>query len=162
MVIAAERAETIATTIQRICLHEGQPCDVKRAASNAPVSAKGSAKTECSNLIISSTVRMRLAVIRREPDLPQRHREHREELNLSQPYRSAMFGFHDDSCLQPRCFWCLRDNPFSRFGFPGGRVAGPAIHFFLGQTDLREDATDVLGDEVVDGFRLMVEGRNRR
>jgi len=40
-------------------------------------------------------------------------------------------------------------------------VTGPAIHFFLGQADLREDAADVLGDEIVDGFRLMIEGRNR-
>src|SRR4029077_6095780 len=63
MVIAAERAETIATMIHKICRHVGQLCDVKRAASNAPVSAKGSAKTECSNLIISSTVRMRPAIV---------------------------------------------------------------------------------------------------
>src|SRR5579859_4322367 len=63
MVIAAERAETIATTIQRICGSVGQPCDVKRAARSAPVSAKGSAKIECSNLIISRIVRMRPAMI---------------------------------------------------------------------------------------------------
>src|SRR5256885_1900050 len=62
MVMAAERAETMATTIQRIWRKEGQPCDVKRAASSAPVSAKGRAKMECSNLIISRTVRMRPAM----------------------------------------------------------------------------------------------------
>src|SRR5256885_12939355 len=62
MVMAAERAETMATTIQRIWRHEGQPCEVNRAASSAPVSAKGSAKMECSNLIISRTVPMRPAM----------------------------------------------------------------------------------------------------
>src|SRR5256885_6763822 len=61
-VMAAERAETMATTIQRTWRREGQPCDVKRAASSAPVSANGSAKMECSNLIISRTVRMRPAM----------------------------------------------------------------------------------------------------
>src|SRR6266404_3937782 len=38
----------------------GQPWRANLAASNAPVSAKGSANTECSNLIISSTVRRRV------------------------------------------------------------------------------------------------------
>src|SRR5450631_1856439 len=66
--MAAERAPTMATTIQTICRSDGQPgwppCTLaKRAASSAPVSANGSAKTECSNLIISSTVRMRFVVI---------------------------------------------------------------------------------------------------
>src|SRR5271165_5267317 len=77
MVIAADRAPTMAMTIHRICRHDGQSAfageaatadkpapvagiDAYRAASNAPVSAKGSAKTECSNLIISRMVRMRL------------------------------------------------------------------------------------------------------
>src|SRR5689334_3098902 len=62
MVIAAERAETIAAIIHRIWRNVGQPCEVKRAARSAPVSAKGSANTECSNLIISRTVRMRPAM----------------------------------------------------------------------------------------------------
>src|SRR5215472_2793896 len=61
-VMAAERAATIATTIHKTCRSVGQPCAVARAASSAPVSAKGSANTECSNLIISSTVRMRPAI----------------------------------------------------------------------------------------------------
>src|ERR1700739_3170183 len=60
--IAAARTASIATTIQMICRTEGQPRVVARAASNAPVSANGSANTECSNLIISSTVRMRPAM----------------------------------------------------------------------------------------------------
>src|SRR5580704_19759760 len=63
-VIAAERAATMATTIQTYWRSVGQPFGgwcVARAASSAPVSANGSAKTECSNLIISSTVRMRPA-----------------------------------------------------------------------------------------------------
>src|SRR5882757_7955386 len=62
-VIAAERAATIATTIHKTCRSVGQPCNVARAASSAPVSANGSANTECSNLIISSTVRIRFVVI---------------------------------------------------------------------------------------------------
>src|ERR1700674_2419806 len=60
MIMAAERAATMAMTIHKIWRNVGQPEGVlcaTRAASNAPVSAKGSAKTECSNLIISSTVR---------------------------------------------------------------------------------------------------------
>src|SRR5258708_29860742 len=59
-VIGALRAATMATKIQSTCFSEGQACVVNRAASNAPVSAKGSAKTECSNLIISRTVRRRV------------------------------------------------------------------------------------------------------
>src|SRR5713226_1778521 len=62
MVMAAERAATSATTIHKIWRSDGHPCRVARAASNAPVSANGNANTECSNLIISSTVLMRLAI----------------------------------------------------------------------------------------------------
>jgi hypothetical protein len=55
--IAAERAPTIATRIQTsfigiICRQPGSPS----AASSTAVSAKGSAKIECSHLIISSVV----------------------------------------------------------------------------------------------------------
>src|ERR1700691_4639603 len=50
--IAAERAETMATMIQASCRHSGKP----PAASMAPQSAKGSAKMECSHLIISSVI----------------------------------------------------------------------------------------------------------
>ena len=53
-VIAALRAPTMATISQKSCRSVGQP----RTASSAPVSAKGKAKTECSNLIISSVVRV--------------------------------------------------------------------------------------------------------
>src|SRR5437868_7801214 len=51
--MAAERALTIATTIHNNCQAEGHP----RAASIAPQSAKGSANTECSHLIISRETR---------------------------------------------------------------------------------------------------------
>jgi hypothetical protein len=57
--IAAERAPTIATVIQSNCHTAGSP----RAASTAPSSAKGSAKSVCSILIISSVVRMLRAVV---------------------------------------------------------------------------------------------------
>src|SRR5579863_682225 len=59
--IATERAPAIATTIQAILIHRpsrGKPAS--RHASSAPVRAKGSAKTECSNLIMSSVRRRRL------------------------------------------------------------------------------------------------------
>jgi hypothetical protein len=61
MVMAAERAPTIATTIQRSWRQVGK-APAERAASSAPTSAKGRAKIECSNLIISSTMRMRFLV----------------------------------------------------------------------------------------------------
>src|SRR5579864_4992677 len=62
-VMAAERAPTMATMIQAIWRQEGQAMPrAYRAASSAPVRAKGSAKMECSNLIISSTVRKRLGL----------------------------------------------------------------------------------------------------
>jgi len=51
--MAAERAPTIATMIQSSWWTEGKP----PAASIAPQSAKGSAKIECSHLIISSVTR---------------------------------------------------------------------------------------------------------
>jgi len=51
--IAAERAATIATTIQSNWCAVGKP----PAASMAPQRAKGSAKMECSHLIISSVTR---------------------------------------------------------------------------------------------------------
>src|SRR5262252_4995348 len=63
MVMAAERAATIATTIHRTCRNVGQPCLVARAANSAAVRANGKANTECSNLIISRTMRMRLLLI---------------------------------------------------------------------------------------------------
>jgi len=50
--IAAERAETMATTIQTSGRQDGTP----PAANIAPQSAKGSAKIECSHLIISRVI----------------------------------------------------------------------------------------------------------
>jgi hypothetical protein len=46
--IAALRAETIATITQRTCRHSN---GATRQASSAPVSANGSANTECENLM---------------------------------------------------------------------------------------------------------------
>ena len=51
--IAAERAATMATIIQA----SERPLGTPLAASIAPHSAKGSAKIECSHLIISSVTR---------------------------------------------------------------------------------------------------------
>ena len=52
--IAAERAATIATRIHASVRQPGSPF----AASSMAVSANGSAKIECSHLIISSVVRV--------------------------------------------------------------------------------------------------------
>src|SRR6266446_5753809 len=117
MVMAAERAATIATTIHKIWLSEGHPCLVARAASNAPVSANGSANTECSNLIISSTILMRLAI--------------------------------SELCAKSRL----------RF-FRGGR-ARSAVHLFLREANLRQDAANELRNKIVDRFRLVIESRYR-
>src|SRR5450432_4030957 len=123
MVMAAERAATMATTIQANWRSVGQPRCVARAASNAPVSAKGSANTECSNLIISRTMRMRLVFF--------------------------ICGAGADASSVAT----------SGLGLFRGRWNGPApaIHFFLRQADLREDAADILCDEVVDSLRVMIK-----
>ena len=52
--MAADRAATMATTIHATVRQPGSP----PAASSIAVSAKGSAKIECSHLIISSVVRI--------------------------------------------------------------------------------------------------------
>jgi hypothetical protein len=57
--IAADRAPTIATTIQRICRSDGSP----RAASTAPRKANGNAKSVCSILIISRVKRVFLITV---------------------------------------------------------------------------------------------------
>ena len=57
--IAADRAPTIATTIQRICRSDGSP----RAASTAPRNANGNAKSVCSILIISRVSRVFLITV---------------------------------------------------------------------------------------------------
>ena len=51
-VIAALLAPTMAATIQNVCQSVGKPFD----ASNAPMNAKGRAKSVCSNLIIFSVI----------------------------------------------------------------------------------------------------------
>src|ERR1700722_5699042 len=116
-VMAAERAATMATTIHSSCRNVGQPWLVARAASSAPVKANGKANTECSNLIISSTVPRGLVV---------------------------MAG------------------AASRLGLLGCRRAQPAIHLVLRQSDLRQPAAYVLGNQGVDGSPLIIKRRNRR
>src|SRR5712692_10346577 len=90
MVIAAERAPTMATTIQRICRGVGQPGEppAYRAASSAAVSANGSANSECSNFIISSTVRVLLAAILGRKT---KHRGRRETENTERKLKSHLF-----------------------------------------------------------------------
>ena len=58
--IATDRAATMDTTIQpSLNISPWRSKSDARHASKAPVSAKGSAKTECSNLIMSSVRRKR-------------------------------------------------------------------------------------------------------
>src|SRR5258708_34978893 len=60
--MATDRAATIATTIHASLAHKPSRANpASRQASSAPVSANGSANTECSNLIISSVRRRRVA-----------------------------------------------------------------------------------------------------
>jgi len=73
-VMAAERAPTIATTIQEsrhARLPVAKPCS--RKASSAAVSANGKANTECSNLIISSVsqILFRMPRAMETPGLPR-------------------------------------------------------------------------------------------
>ena len=56
--MAADRAATMATTIHATVRQPGSP----PAASSIAVSANGSAKIECSHLIISSVVRILLRI----------------------------------------------------------------------------------------------------
>src|SRR5579872_2245381 len=124
--MAAERAPTMATIIQAIWRQEGQAMPrAYRAASSAPVRAKGSAKMECSNLIISSTVRKRLGLA---------------------------FG---PALITVRCglyLKCLAQ--LLALAFPGELA-------ILGESELRQHAADVLGHQVFDGPRLVIERRNR-
>ena len=58
--MAADRAATIATTIHSTLVHmTALAIGCSRNASIAPVSANGSANTECSNLIMSNVRRSR-------------------------------------------------------------------------------------------------------
>src|SRR5205085_3355112 len=84
--MAAERAPTIATAIQNSCHADGKP----RAASTAPNKAKGSAKSVCSILIISSVVRtlcvvlLMLAAIRCVARRPLSHVPRAERITIKQ------------------------------------------------------------------------------
>src|SRR5690348_471660 len=120
MVMAAERAPTMATMIQKICQAmvraAGQSARPECSASKAATRAKGSAKTECSNLIISSTVRMRLWL--------------------------GTFGAN---------FWWATGSSLAMV------AALPVILVVLREIEMREDAVDVLRDDIVDGFWRVVK-----
>src|SRR6266481_7655124 len=84
--MAADRAETMQTTIQQSCNAEGQP----PAASMAAHRANGRAKIECSHLIISRVVpmlvRSRTGYFNQK--LSRRHRLRFQILNLVRLTRS--------------------------------------------------------------------------
>ncbi len=40
-------------------------------------------------------------------------------------------------------------------------MSRPAVHLFLREADLRQDAANVLRNEIVDRFRLVIESRYR-
>jgi len=92
-VMAAERAPTIATTIQEsrhARLPVAKPCS--RKASSAAVSANGKANTECSNLIISSVsqILFRMPRAMETPGLPPVFRG-------AGVRRKAGYGYHFSS-----------------------------------------------------------------
>jgi hypothetical protein len=64
--IAQERAEIIATKIQKRVLHDGIPF----AATSALRIANGKAKTECSILIMRKTIRSFFSILGFPPALP--------------------------------------------------------------------------------------------
>src|SRR5260370_29458372 len=101
---------------------------------------------ECSNLIISSTVRMRFVLIgnknetRREQRVPRQ--EDKKEGLLSE------LGVLPDFCVEKSsCFCFLRS-----------RMPDPAVHFFLVKIDFCQHATNILRDEAVDRFRMVTKG----
>src|SRR5215204_2603421 len=76
--IAAERAPTIAPTIQRICHGVGSP----RAARTAPRKANGNAKSVCSIFIISNVSRVFLSTVDTVYQiLPKKHTSHKPLLD---------------------------------------------------------------------------------
>src|SRR5260370_19195852 len=102
---------------------------------------------ECSNLIISSTVRMRLVIIgnknetRREQRVPRQ--EDKKEGLLSE------LGVLPDFCVEKSsCFCFLRS-----------RMPGPAVHFFLRKIDFCQHAAHILYNQVVDRFRMVIKHR---
>src|SRR5689334_4090253 len=87
--IAAERAPTIATTIQRICHADGSPF----AASTAPRNANGNAKSVCSILIISSVRRVFLITVDTVAQiLPQRATKSTKAILLISEFRVQPLG----------------------------------------------------------------------
>src|SRR5512147_3068739 len=74
--MAADRAPTMATVIQRIVRHDGRP----PAASRALVNAKGSAKMVCSNLIISRMILILFSMRSSQMNLTTETRRHGERL----------------------------------------------------------------------------------
>src|SRR4029077_17048860 len=151
MVIAAERAPTMAITIQRICRNDGR-LPPARAASRAPTSANGSANTECSNLIISSTMRIRDLLIfgstletKKEYSSPRRREKRRNQFYRLRASRLPKISFLPRASIAK----ALR------------LAALPAILLFLREANLREDSVGELLDHVFYGLRAVVERWHR-
>ncbi|MNI03557.1 hypothetical protein D3C73_564600 [compost metagenome] len=68
--MAALRAPNMAMTIHPICPQEGKAPNITTEPSNAPIKAKGKAKTVCSNLIICKKMPIFLSItILLEPNM---------------------------------------------------------------------------------------------
>src|SRR5437764_14834899 len=55
----------------------------------------------------------------------------------------------------------LRVEIFSCFCFFRSRMSRPAVHLFLREPDLRQDAANILRNKIVDRFCLVIESRHR-
>ena len=96
-------------------------------------------KTECSNLIISSTVRTR----------PGDFADVEEACGVA--------AFCGASELCGVCGIVTSGIRFFR-----GQTARPPVHLILRQTNLRQHPANILRNQIVDGLRMMIERRHRR
>src|SRR6185369_14054901 len=106
--IAAERAPTMATTIQRICDGEGNPL----AASTAPRNANGNAKSVCSILIISRVRRVFLITVDTVCQiLPQRGTKRTKRILITAPHLCLFY-----LCALCAFLWHAEPDGFERAG----------------------------------------------
>src|ERR1043165_352277 len=120
--IAAERAPTIATVIQSACQRVGSPVAVNpRAASSAPRKAKGSAKSVCSILIISSVVRMLLAAVAISVQLKSKSQASQDAHEIKRRARGNSHGLGASlaKCQTARRAWRCAKKHRRRIGTDG-------------------------------------------
>src|SRR5205085_2760529 len=171
--IAVERAPTIATVIQSSCQAAGIP----RAASTAPKKAKGSAKSVCSILIISSVVRISrvascsLAAIGKcfvnvRAVVINERQTHNDKANR----RPAQNGWKERGGAVGRLQFAISNASrvadcqlisnlifFDHDGRVVGLPAAPLCGLRVRDAELIEDAEDEMIDEFKDCLRAMIE-----